>query len=202
MHTSKHALFRLKITVGCRLCACPSIRVYVRRVVCVACVCVVSCVCAWCVCVFCVFCMLCVWRGLARRPPLSPPSSVCWSKTSPCVPAKRPHVFSFSLSVFSLSLFPPFIFSVVLFLFSLSLLSSPALVVSLSPLSATMTMITRPVGLSLCTQSSDLPECHNFGSFLVWPNMFDHITVQASCWKWVMWLCLFVFGCVNMCLAV
>ena len=147
--------------------------------------------CAWCVCVCLrVVYVVCVWRGLARRPPPSPSRvlvkniSVRTGKTPACV---------LFLSFCLLSL------SVVLFLFSLSLLSSPALVVSLSPLSATMTMITRPVGLSLCTQSSDLPECHNFGSFLVWPNMFDHITVQASCWKWVMWLCLFVFGCVNMC---
>ena len=40
VHISKHSLFRLKITVGCRLCACPSIRVCV---VCVQCVCVCVC---------------------------------------------------------------------------------------------------------------------------------------------------------------
>ena len=53
----------------------------------------------------------------------------------------------FSLSLFLRSL--PTFSSSYLFLFSL-----PALV-SLSPLSATMTMITRPVGLSLCTHGSD-----------------------------------------------
>ena len=45
--------------------------------------------------------------------------------------------------------------------FSLSLLSFSSLfplLSSLSPLSATMTIITRPVGLSLCTHASDLPE--------------------------------------------
>ena len=56
VHISKHSLFRLKITVGCRLCAYPSIRVCVVcdmcgvRVVCVCvCVCVVSCVVRVCV---------------------------------------------------------------------------------------------------------------------------------------------------------
>ena len=45
-------------------------------------------------------------------------------------------------------------------LFSLSLLSSRSC--RLSPLlSVTMTMITRPVGLSLCTHGSDLPECQS-----------------------------------------
>ena len=63
VHISKHSLFRLKITVGCRLCTCPSIRVCVVcdmcgvRVVCVrvcVCVCVVCCACVlkwFCVCV-------------------------------------------------------------------------------------------------------------------------------------------------------
>ena len=31
VHISKHSLFRLKITVGCRLCAHPSIHFFVSR---------------------------------------------------------------------------------------------------------------------------------------------------------------------------
>ena len=103
-------------------------------------------------------------------------------------------------------------FSLSLFRGSLSLLSFSSLfplLPSLSPISATMTMITRPVGpLSLCTLGSDLPEseCLYFGSFPVWPNLFVSCNCAslvplgmkwaALCWKWVMCLCLFVFGCV------
>ena len=77
VHVSKHSLFRLKITVGCRLCTCPSIHYFVSRsrsVVDCARVqiftflltktlsrsrSVVWCV-VWCV-VFCVYMWCCVW---------------------------------------------------------------------------------------------------------------------------------------------
>ena len=63
---------------------------------------------------------------------------------------------SLFLSSLLLSLFRRSSFSLSLVLFLCSLLSS--LLSSLPSFSATMTMITRSVG-SLCTQSSDLPEC-------------------------------------------
>ena len=103
-----------------------------------------------------------------------------------------------------------------LFRRSFSLLSSRSC--RLSPLSATMTMITRPVGLFLCTHGSDLPESQSAGTLahsLFGRTCSYHATVQAlvplgmkwgalcwKCWKWVMCLCLFVFGCVSMCLYV
>ena len=64
VHLSKHSLFRLKITVGCSPCTCPSIRV-----------CVLVCV----VVVMCVVCRgdVCVSSSLAP-------------KTLPCVRLKRP----------------------------------------------------------------------------------------------------------------
>ena len=59
VHISKHSLFRLKITVGCRLCTCPSIHFSLDEdtlkitVGCLVCgvVCVVCCggACVWCV---------------------------------------------------------------------------------------------------------------------------------------------------------
>ena len=101
VHISKHSLFRLKITVGCRLCAYPSIRVcvvwcvcnvYVYVYVCVDMVvrmCVVVCtlccgvVCSvggvWCGVVLCCF----MWCGAAWH-----------AKTPPSVPGKRPHVLN------------------------------------------------------------------------------------------------------------
>ena len=126
VHLSKHSLFRLKITVGCRLCAhpsihfsrdedtlkitvgcrlCayPSIRVCVESEcgvcdenVCVGCtfcvlvfwcivmcvLCVLGCV-LGCVCVCAVWCGVCVARLGTRK------KTVCRSKTSPCVPAKK-----------------------------------------------------------------------------------------------------------------
>ena len=96
---------------------------------------------------------------------------------------------SFSLSLFLSSLLsfslPSFSFS-SLFLFSL-----PALVVSLSSVSTTMTMITRPVGLSLCTHGSNLPECQSactlahslFGEHvrIMQETSVPGITVQTSC---------------------
>ena len=48
-HVSKHSLFHLKITVGCPLCTCPSIRVCGVCVCCVGDVCVQCGVCALCV---------------------------------------------------------------------------------------------------------------------------------------------------------
>ena len=69
VHISKHSLFRLKITVGCRLCTCPSIhfsldedtlKITVGCLVCCGGVlwwCFVVCLCVvvlwWCVCVVC-----------------------------------------------------------------------------------------------------------------------------------------------------
>ena len=55
VHISKHSLFRLKITVGCRLCIvyvfmCVCVCVRVCVCVCVR-VCVRACVCVVCVCV-------------------------------------------------------------------------------------------------------------------------------------------------------
>ena len=107
-----------------------------------------------------------------------------------------------------LSLFPSlFLCSVVLFPFSLSLVHS-----SFSPLSATMTMITRPVG-SLCVHTA--LTCLSVRVHGHWPipclaNMFASCKKQLSwhncgkpraignevglylCWKWVMCLCLVV----------
>ena len=142
VHISKHSLFRLKITVGCRLCAYRSIRVCVVcdmcgmcRVVCV-CVCVVCmcmcrvlkwlCVCAESVCGVCAesvcgMCVLCF--GVA----------VCCAVSS-CVVWVGVPVCNVWCVVCGAALF--------------------------SPLPVTMTMITRPVG-SLCKQSSDLPQCQS-----------------------------------------
>ena len=69
VHISKHSLFRLKITVGCRLCAYPSIRVcgvwyvWCEGGVCM-CMCMCMCMCrVLCVCVEMVVrvCWECVW---------------------------------------------------------------------------------------------------------------------------------------------
>ena len=77
VHISKHSLFRLKITVGCRFCAYPNIRVCgVCAMWCVCALCVwcvmcgvmcrvVCCACVWCMCWVCVwdgaFCVLMMW---------------------------------------------------------------------------------------------------------------------------------------------
>ena len=109
----------------------------------------------------------------------------------------------------SLSVFLALALSLLLFLCSLlsCLLSLFFLSPLLSSLSETMTMITRPIGLSLCTHGSDLPECqcacasvHSlFGEHV-------HIIMQETtvlallckprvtwsevglylCWKWVL----------------
>ena len=86
-----------------------------------------------------------------------------------------------------------------LFLFILSLALFP-LLSSLSSLSATMTMITRPVGLSLCTHGSDLPECQSACTLaLCKPRATWSEVGLYLCWIWVICLCLFVFGCVWLC---
>ena len=174
--------------------------------------------CAWCVCVVCcvcgvLCCVWCVWRGLARGK-----KPVCRFKTSPCVGSNtsvctgktRACPFSLSLPSFSFSsLFPP-------------------LVVSLFSLSNNDNDLTRPVGLSLCTHGSDLPECQSactlanslFGRTCSQHARNNCLGVSCAslvplgmkwavlCWKWVMCLCLsvllclclFVFGCVvSMC---
>ena len=167
-------------------------------------VCGVCGVCAWCVlCVCGVVCVLCVWRGLARGKPL-----VCRFKTSPCAPAPRAHVehmrafyrytrrrfepthgdvsnlhnrgLSLSLLSFSLSLVLSSLSLPSYFSLSLSLLSS-----LLSSLSATMTMITRPVG-SLSLSVNTALTCLSVrvrGPWPIpcWPNMF------ASCRNLLSW---------------
>ena len=99
--------FECRITVGCRLCAYPSIHVETLKITvgcrlctgfCVVLVCIARCgvvcvlcvrgLCCVCVC-GCVVCVVCVWRGLARGK-----LPVCRYKTHPCVPAKRPHMFN------------------------------------------------------------------------------------------------------------
>ena len=147
--------------------------------------------------------MLCVWRGLARGKP------VCRLKTSPCVGSKRIRVYWQNARMCSTyarfdsthtrrggkggwvggwerggGWFSSLSFSLP---FSLSLLSFSSLfplLSSLSPLSAIMTMITRPVGLSLCTHGSDLPERQSactLAHSLFGRTCSYHITVQASC---------------------
>ena len=127
-------------------------------------------------CVVCAWCVLCVAKLDTRKNSRVKVQnvSVCMFKTLPCIPAKRPHVehmrafcrhtrwrfeptHEVPLSPLLLSFSRPFFFlsSFVLFLCSplFSLLSA-----LFSPHPVTMSMITRSVG-SLCTQSSDLPEC-------------------------------------------
>ena len=153
-------------SVGCAFCVLVLwCAVLCRYVSCWCwCVCVVCAVCAvWCVCV------LCVARLGTRKNP------VCRFKTSPCVHSKHGdvlnlHTGSLSVSPLLLSFSRPFFFlsSFVLFLFS--------------PLPVTMTMITHSVG-SLCTQSSDLPECQSACALGIpcLANMF------ASCKKQLSW---------------
>ena len=74
-------------------------------------------------------------------------------------------------------------FSLSLFRRSLSLLTFSSLS-SLSSHSATMTMITRPDGLSMCTHGSDLPESQSdctLAHSLFGGTRSYHIPVQASC---------------------
>ena len=166
--------------------------------------CVVSVVCVRGVCVVCVRCGVCLlsvcnvaWH--AENPPCV---AVCSFKTPPCVPAKRAHV---ELSSLLLSLFRRSSFSLSLVLFYLP----SSLLFSLCSFSATMTMITRSVG-SLCTQSSDLPECQ-----CAWASVHslfgEHVRIMQETsvvplgMKWAC-ICagneccvLVVFGCVSMC---
>ena len=131
----------------------------------------------WCVCVCFFVCgVWCVECGAENLP-------VCRFKTFPCVGSKRLrlyrqnarmlntcarfdgthggilnlHTGRLSLSPLLLSFSRPFFFLSLPSYFS----RSPSLLsFLLSSLSATMTMITRPVGsLSLCKHGSDLPEC-------------------------------------------
>ena len=201
----KHLLFRLKITVGCRLCTCPNIRV------CVVCVGLCVGLCLWCV----------VWRGLARGK-----TSVCRFKTSPCASSKRFRVCQQNARMLNMRAFCRYKrkrfepthghvsnphterrkgekggslpslsrpFSLYLFLllslfrrslhsFSFSF-SSPSL---FSSLSVTMTMITRPVG-SLCVHTA--LTCQSVrvrGPWPIpwpipcWPNMFGSCKKQLS----------------------
>ena len=130
VHISKHSLFRLKITVVCRLCTCPSIhfsldedtlKITVGCLVCgvwVVCVHVVLCVCVggggvcvvllwWCVCVVCGE----AWHTL----------SLLLSLLPLLFPFRFPFLF---LSSFSFSLAPSLTLALALVL-SLFLLFSP-----------------------------------------------------------------------------
>ena len=158
-HISKLSFFSLKITVGCPPCTCPSIRV------CVVCLCNVWCM----VSVVCVrgVCCVCGAAWHAENLPCVGPKRLRVDRQnarmcSTCARFARTHGGLFHGGPLSLSLSSPSLFLssflVSLFLHSLpsyfsrslSLLSS-----LLSSLSATMTMITRPVdSLSLCKHGS------------------------------------------------
>ena len=160
----------------------------------------------WCVwCVWCVVCVVCVvwWCGGVV---------VCDTLKTPCVGSKRFRVYQQHAHMlkhmcaccrYTRMRFEPTHGEVgrgeglwwgwwgweggggVLFpLYLSSLLSFSLPSFSLSPLSATMTMITRPVGLSLCTHGSDLPESQSactLAHSLFGGTCSYHITVQASC---------------------
>ena len=170
---------------------------------CVVCgVCGVCAWCLWCVCCVCCVlgvcgvvcvCCLCVARlGTRKTPLVSNMRAFCQYTRRRFEPTHR-DVFNLHTerrkwgrkgrrgSLLSLSL--PF--SLCLFRRSLSLLSFSSRSCRLSsPLSATMTMITRPVGLSLCTQGSDLPECQSactLAHSVFGRTSSYHTTVQASC---------------------
>ena len=101
-HTSKHSLFRLKITVGCLVCACG--------------VCGVGCVLHVVLCVVLVVCVLLCYGGACV---------VCgeaWRTLSLALSPSSPLSLSFSLSSLCFSLLYLFLF---LSLFLLSLLFSP-----------------------------------------------------------------------------
>ena len=130
VHISKHSLFRLKITVGCRLCTCPSIHFSLDEdtlKITVGClVCGVVCVCGvcgggvlwWCVVVVCVLLCCggaCVWC-VVKLGTLSLSCSLSFLFSFP---------FFFSLiflflSSFSFSLAPSLALALVLSLFLLS----------------------------------------------------------------------------------
>ena len=202
MRIFKHSLFRLKITVGCRLCKCPSIRV------CVLCVlgCVLGCVCG----------VRCGAAWHAEKPPCVGSkrlrvqvqnASVCASKNARmfnmrafCQYTRKrfepTHGYVSNLHTGRrkgekggslLSLSRPFSLSLFLLLslfrrslhsFSFSF-SSPSL---FSSLSVTMTMITRPVG-SLCVHSAltcQSVRAHGPWPIPCWPNMFGSCKKQLS----------------------
>ena len=122
MHISKHSLFRLKITVGCRLCTCPSIHFSLDEdtlkitVGCLVC----GVVCVWCVVVVRVCC--CVVKlgthSLSLSLALSPSSSLSLSfslfsfffslSLAPSLTLALALVLSLSLSLLSSFFFPPF----------------------------------------------------------------------------------------------
>ena len=91
--------------------------------------------------------------------------------------------------------------------FSLSLLSSHSC--RLSPLSATMTMITRPVGLSLCAHTA--LTCQRVRVPVLWliPCLVELVRIRNLCKPRATWNevgrpvlemgDVFVFGCVSMC---
>ena len=111
---------------------------------------------------------------------------------------------------------------------SLFLFSLPGLVVSLSPLSATMTMITRPVGLSLCAHTA--LTCQRVRVPVLWliPCLAELVRIKKLSKPRAIWnevgppvlemgdvsvfvsvcvcvrvcLCLAVFVCVCLCLVV
>ena len=98
-------------------------------------------------CGVCGVCVLCVWRGLARGK-----QPVCRFQTPPFVGSKRFCVYGQNARVCS---------TCALCRYTRSRLEPTHGGHSLSPsLSATMTMITRPVG-SLCKHGSDLPQCQS-----------------------------------------
>ena len=164
----------------------------------------------------CVVWGVCVWRGLARgKPP------VCRFQTSPCVGSKRFRVYRQDARMLNTQYTRKRLepahgdvwnlhtvrreggFS-SLFLFSL-----PSLVFSLSSLSATMTMITRPVG-SLCVHTA--LTCLSVRVPVLW-LIFCLANMFLSCKKQLSWhncasfvplevgvvFVFFVFGCVSMC---
>ena len=132
VHISKHSLFRLKITVGCRLCTCPSIHFSLDEdtfKITVGClVCGVVCVCGvlwWCVCVVC--CGGVLWWCVLL---------CCGGACVWCV--VKLDTLSLSCSLSFLFSFPFFFSLIFLFLssFSFSFSHVPSLVLSLSLLSS------------------------------------------------------------------
>ena len=222
VHISKQSLFRLKITVGCPPCTCPSIRVCVVCVVLAMCacsvVCGVCCCCCVCVCVcvgvdvrFVFWCcgVLCcvvtcgVGTGVGVHCVVC--GVVCGVVCVVCVVlsvcgaawhSEKPLVCRFKTS--------PCVGSKTLPLCTVK--------------TRAMTMITRPIG-SLCKQSFDLPQCQS-ACALAHSLSGEHVRIMHEttvpayrckpratwnevgmylCWKWVMCLCLVAFGYVWSC---
>ena len=116
VHISKHSLFRLKITVDCRLCTCPSIHFSLDEdtlKITVGClVCGVVCVCACGVCGVWVVCTCGVVCGVGEA----------WHTLSLALSPSSSLSLSFSLLSLFLSLLFIFIFLLLLFLLLLLLL--------------------------------------------------------------------------------